>query len=115
MLTSPTLNLLNFLFGFMVGVYLRLAGLYLFHFFRKTHFGFRVMFLASFRLFLLVLGFLLVLAALGISLDVLKGPEQPAANHDLWLGLGVIVAFFLGTILFLVGLWRAWKGRAQAG
>jgi hypothetical protein len=109
MLTSSTLNLLNFVFGVVIGIYLPLASLSLFSFFRKTRIGFRLILAASLRLLMLLFGFFLVIAALGLSADFLQGSEKPE-EHALWLGLGIIVAFLAGTVLFLVGLWKA---RAQ--
>ena len=42
MLTSFTLNLLYFVCGVLIGIYLPLAGLYFLRFIRKTPFGFRL-------------------------------------------------------------------------
>ena len=104
MLTSYTLDILNFLVGVIVGVYLPLAGLYLFNFSRQRRFGFRVMWQAGLLFLLICFGFLLLLVAFGLAVDFLKGSEQEFGRHTGVAGLGALIAFLGGTILFFVGL-----------
>jgi hypothetical protein len=110
MLTYATLSLLNFVLGAIVGIYLPLAGLYLFAFARRGHFGFALVWRTGLRLLLALFGFFMVLAVLGFAVDLSGGNFKFTA----WLGIGAIVAFFTGTVLFFVGIWRAWKARARA-
>jgi uncharacterized membrane protein HdeD (DUF308 family) len=64
---------------------------------------------ASLRLILVLFGFLLVSAVLGLLVDF----EHQSEERSFWLGLGFIVAFLAGIVLFFAGLWKAWKARAS--
>jgi hypothetical protein len=113
MLSSSTLSILNFVFGVVLGIYLPLACLYLLHFFRKSQFGFRLVWTAGLRLLVVVFGALLVLFILGLAADFLSGGEQTKEQNALWLGLGTIFSFLGGTVLFFIGIRRGWKARAR--
>lgn len=113
MLTSFTLNLLYFVFGVLIGIYLPLAGLYLLRFFRnKTPSGFRLVWKASLRVVLILFCLFSLLFALGVLIEFSGGQSEYRLKYSEWLGWGVIFAFFIGTILFLAGLWKAWRARA---
>jgi hypothetical protein len=113
MLNSSTLGALNFAFGVVIGIYLPLTCLYLFHFFRKSRFDFRLVWTASLRLFVVVFGAILLFLMMGLAADFLMGGEQQKEQSGLWLGLGTIFSFLGGTVLFFIGLIRGWKARAR--
>ena len=111
MLTSFTLKLLFFVCGVLLGIYLPLVGLYLLHFIRKTPFGFRLVWTASLRVISVLLGLVVLSIAVGMLVDFI-GQSEYRLKYSAWLGWGVIFAFFAGTILFFVGVWKAWRVRA---
>jgi hypothetical protein len=113
MLNSLTLDILNFAFGAVIGIYLPLACLYLFQFFRKSSVGFRLVWTASLRLLAVVLGALLLFLILGVAADFLGGGEQQEAESVMWLGFGAIFSFLGGTVLFFIGLIRGWKAHTR--
>jgi hypothetical protein len=112
MLSTYTLKLLYFVFGVLIGIYLPLAGLNLFYFFRKTALGFRLLWKASLRLVLILLCLILLLGVLGFLIELTGGFSEYHLEYSAWLGWGVIFAFFAATILFFAGLWKAWRARA---
>lgn len=112
MLTSFTINLLYFVYGVLIGIYLPLAGLYLLRFARKTPFGFQLVWKASLRVVLILFCLLLLFGALGALIELSGGFPEYYEKYSAWLGWGVIFAFVTGTILFFVGVWKAWRARA---
>ena len=112
MLSAFTLKLLYFVCGVLIGIYVPLAGLYLFHFFRKTALGFRLLWKASLRLVLILFCLILLLGVLAVLIELTGGQSEYQLKYSAWLGWGVIFAFFTGTILFFAGLWKAWRARA---
>jgi hypothetical protein len=112
MLTSFTLNLLYFVCGVLIGIYLPLAGLYFLRFIRKTPFGFRLAWKAGLRVILVLFGFFSLFIAVGALIEFSGGSSEYHLKYSAWLGWGVIFAFFAGTILFFAGAWKAWRARA---
>jgi hypothetical protein len=115
MLNSFTLKLLFFVCGVLLGLYLPLAGLYLLRFIRKRPSGFRLVWTASLRVILVLFGLLLLMVAAGVLIDFIGGQSEYQLKYSAWLGWGVIFAFVAGTILFFVGVWKAWRARAARG
>jgi len=106
MLTSFTLSLVHFVIGIVTGIYLPLAVLYLVGFVRKGHFGLKLIWQAILRVFMVLFGFIMVMAALGFVEEMLGSPEQ-LEEYAVWIGFGLILGLFAGIVLFIVGLRRA--------
>ena len=112
MLTSFTLDILFFVCGVLLGIYLPLAGLYFLHFIRKTPFGWRLVWKASLRVIPVLFGLAFLFFALDALIESIGGQFEYQQKYAAWLGWGAIFAFFAGTILFFVGVWKAWRARA---
>ena len=104
-LTSFTVNFIFLVFGVMIGAYLPLALVYLVSFFRREHLGFILIWRAAVRLAVIVLLFFLVLAALGLTVQLL-GLKETDEDAYMFLGLGSTGSFLVGIVLFVVGVVR---------
>jgi MFS family permease len=110
MLNPSTLQLVYFVSGVLVGIYLPLAGLHLLRTFSRTPFGFRLVWQASLRVAFVLFGFLLFSVAFTALQESFR--EGSTNINAAWLGWGAIFGFFAGAILFFAGVWKAWKARA---
>jgi hypothetical protein len=107
MLRPTTINFILLAFGVIIGAYLPLALIYLVSFFRRQRFGVILIKKAAARLAVIALLLLLILAALGFTHDLLGlNPRQLEQEPATFLGWGFLGSFFVGIILFIIGLVR---------
>jgi len=107
MLGPTTINFILFAFGVIAGAYLPLALIYLVSFFRRQRFGFILIKKAAARLAVIALLLFLIFGALGFTLQLLGlKPEELTDEGALFLGSGFAGSFFVGIILFIIGLVR---------
>lgn len=107
MLTPVTINFILVAFGIIIGAYLPLALIYLVSFFRRERFGFILIWKTAVRLAVIALLLLLIFAALGFTEKLLSlNPKQLEQDSAAFLGFGFLGSFFVGIILFIIGLVR---------
>jgi hypothetical protein len=107
MLRPITINFIHLAFGVIFGAYLPLALIYLVSFFRRERFGFILIWKAAVRLAVIVLLFVLISAALGFTMRLLGvNLDELTDEGALFVGLGAAGSFWVGIILFIIGLVR---------
>jgi hypothetical protein len=115
MLRPITINFIFLAFGVINGAYLPLALIYLVSFFRRERFGFSLIWKAAARLAVITLLLCLILAALGAT-PLLLGlkEEEYKGEASVIMGFGFLGSFFVGIILFIIGLVRG-RSRVVTG
>jgi len=107
MLTPTTINFILLAFGVIMGAYVPLALIYLVSFFRRERFGFILIRKVAARLVIIALLFFLICSAINFTgepmgLNWNELDREPAE----FLGYGFMGGFFVGIILFIIGLIR---------
>jgi hypothetical protein len=113
MVGRTTINFIILALGVIIGAYLPLALIYLVSFFRQQRFGFVLIKKAAVRLGVIIVLFFLIFVALGLT-NLLFGPEGITDEGDAYLGGGIAGGFFVGIILFIIGLVRG-RRRVETG
>ena len=115
MVRPITINFVLLVFGVIIGAYLPLALIYLVSFFRQQRFGSILISKAAARLAVIALLLFLIFAALGFTWELLGLTKHRLTDESvLFLGLGFAGSFFVGLILFIIGLARG-RSRVVSG
>jgi ribose/xylose/arabinose/galactoside ABC-type transport system permease subunit len=110
MLSPLALSVVFFAVGAILGIYLPLALAYVVNKSRGTQHGMQLVWKVTLRLVATLFLYLLLFGIFGYFSEGLQLEKQSEIIYS-WLGLGAVLGFVAGGLLFFVGLR---KGRAHA-
>lgn len=105
-MTTLAFSLVVFVFGLIIGAYLPLFLFYLANFIRGGHFGLELLWQLVVRTSVALFLFLMLFAAFGFFLPLLKRVQWEEPYPSLLLGAGLFVGFLGGVVLFVIGFRR---------